>query len=69
MRKLAAVSVLVCILLSLNSCSWKRMTYLQDLETLTTYDVTEAPDVKIRKNDNTMYGLLETEIASISVVN
>lgn len=51
MRKLAAVSVLVCILLSLNSCSWKRMTYLQDLETLTTYDVTEAPDVKIRKND------------------
>jgi len=51
MRRITAMVVLGCMLLSLGSCSYKRITYLQDMETLTTYDVTDAPDVKVRKND------------------
>lgn len=51
MKKSLAIAVLGCMLLSLGSCSYKRITYLQDMETLTTYDVTDAPDVKVRKND------------------
>lgn len=35
----------------LSSCSYKRLTYLQDMDTLTTYDVTEGPEAVIRKND------------------
>lgn len=50
-NRLAIVVAMASVLLLADSCSWKRITYLQDMDTLTTYDVTDAPEVKIRKND------------------
>ena len=42
----------VAALLSLASCgSYKKLTYLQDMEVLTTYDVKEQPNVLIGVND------------------
>jgi len=42
---------MVSTLLLADSCAYKRLTYLQDLEALKTYDVTEGPDVKIQRGD------------------
>lgn len=43
--------VLVACVVLLDSCAYKRITYLQDMEPLTTYEFNDAPDTKIRKGD------------------
>jgi len=45
------IFALLAVLMVANSCSYKRLTYLQDMDTLTTYDLTESEDVRIRKGD------------------
>lgn len=50
-RRVVLAGALLGVLFTADSCSYKRLTYLQDMETLTTYDVTEAPEVRVRKND------------------
>lgn len=43
---------LAAVALLLDSCSsYKKLTYLQDMETLVNYEVAEQPDVKISVND------------------
>ncbi len=44
------VVLAACVVL-LDSCAYKRITYLQDMEPLTTYEFNDAPDTKIRKGD------------------
>lgn len=57
LKKKSMISVMknfflcVAFVAVLSSCSYKRLTYLQDMDTLTTYDVTEGPEAIIRKND------------------
>lgn len=51
MKKISLALVLTGLLLCLDSCSYRKLAYLQDMEELKTYNVTEAPDVRIRKND------------------
>lgn len=41
---------MACILLA-DSCSYKRLTYLQDMDPLETYEVVERPDAKIGIDD------------------
>lgn len=43
--------VLAACVVLLDSCAYKRLTYFQDMEPLTTYEFNEAPDTRIRKGD------------------
>lgn len=43
--------VLAACVVLLDSCAYKRLTYFQDMEPLTTYEFNDAPDTKIRKGD------------------
>lgn len=46
------ILVLAAAVLLVDSCgSYKKLTYLQDMETMVNYDVAEQPDVKISVND------------------
>lgn len=49
--KRSAFFLLIVTLFTLSSCSYKRLTYLQDMDLLATYDVAERPDAKIGKDD------------------
>lgn len=51
MKKIFQTTVVLGLLLLLGSCSPKRLTYLQDLDPLATYEVAEKPDARIRPND------------------
>ena len=51
MRKFLYAALLLSLVFGTQSCSYRKLAYLQDMEELKTYDVTEAPDVRIRKND------------------
>lgn len=50
MKKTLIFAILLCTLL-LDSCSYKKIIYLQDMDTLTTYEVVEPDDPRIRVKD------------------
>ncbi len=50
-RKLNTILLAICLVI-LSSCgASKKLSYLQDMDTLTTYDVTDEPDIKVSAND------------------
>lgn len=44
------ITLAACMVL-LDSCAYRRTTFFQDMEPLTTYEFNDAPDTKIRKGD------------------